>query len=186
MAKKKFNNKKREKKEEHRINHNIRVDHVRLVGDNVENAGEIVSTRDALETAKSMDLDLVEISPNAKPPVVKILDYNKFLYDEKKRKKEQEKKQKEANKPMKEIRMTPNISDNDLNTKSKKIVEFIEDSHKVKLVIRYKGRELYVANAKERGEVLLLKIADDLSDMVKVEAMPKLQGRNMFMTLAPK
>lgn len=182
---KNIKNKSKKVEDAHRINDRIRIDEVRLVGDNVNNPGEVIKTYKALELAKSMELDLVEISPSAKPPVVKILDYKKFLYEEKKHKKELEKKQKETNKPIKEIRLTPNISDNDLNTKKKKLEEFINDGHKVKLVIRYKGREMYVSNAKERGEILLLQIAETFSDNAKVEALPKLQGKNMFMTLSP-
>ena len=174
------------KKEEHRINDKIRVNEVRLVGDNIENPGNIIDTKKALELAISMELDLVEISPNVKPPIVKILDYDKFLYEEKKRIKDQVKKQKEKNKVLKEIRLSPNISENDLNTKKKKMEEFLEDGHKVKLTIKYKGRELYVPNAKERGELILLQIADNFAEMSKVEALPKLQGKNMFMTLTPK
>lgn len=183
--KKKFNNNNNSKKTEHRINQYIRVDEVRLVGENLDNPGDVIATRDALSLAESMELDLVEISPSAKPPVAKILDYNKFLYNERKRKKDQEKKQKENNKPMKEIRLTPNIGENDLKTKMNKVSEFLEEGHKVKFVIRYKGREMYVANAKEKGEFLLLKIAESFSENCKVEALPKLQGKQMFMSIAP-
>jgi translation initiation factor IF-3 len=171
---------------EHRINQTIRVPKVRLVGDNVENPGNVVDTAYAKQLAESMELDLVEISPNAEPPVVKILDYKKFLYEEKKRKKEQEKKSKENNKDLKEIRFTPNIGENDVNVKKKKIEEFLKDGHKVKLTVRYKGRELGIANTKSKGELILLSIAEDLSEICKVVEMPKLQGRNMYMNLAPK
>lgn len=186
MAKRKFNsNNNNKKKVEHRINRYIRVDEVRLVGDNLENSGDVVSTREALSLAETLELDLVEITPNANPPIAKILDYSKFLYEERKRKKDHEKKQKVNNKPMKEIRLTPNIGVNDLDTKKKKLEQFLVESHKVKLVIRYKGREMYVANAKEKGEVLLLNIADEMLEKCKVEALPKLQGKQMFLILAP-
>ena len=182
----KNNKQKKYNKKLHNINEDIRTNEVRLVGENVPNSGDVVPTTIAMGLANELELDLVEITPNAEPPVVKILDYKKFLYEEKKRKKEQEKRQKDANKTVKEVRLSLNISDNDLNTKKKKIGEFITELHKVKLSIKYKGREFYMENSKEKGEALMLTIADEFSEKSKVEALPKLQGRNMFMVLSPK
>lgn len=179
----KFNTRKRP---EHRINQHIKIPNVRLVGDNVENSGEVVKTSYAKQLAEKLNLDLVEISPNAEPPVVKILDYKKFLYEQKKRKKDQEKKAKDKNKDLKEIRFTPNIGENDILVKRNKIEELLNDGHKIKLTIRYKGREIGISNTKSKGELILLKIAEDLSDICKVVELPKMQGRNMYMNLAPK
>ena len=178
------NFKNNSKKEEHRINDRIYAKEVRITGDNIDNAGEIVSTKDALDIARKLELDLVEISPNATPPVVKVLDYSKFLYEQRKRKKEQDSKSK--NKEMKEIRLGVNISDNDINTKKKKIEEFLIKGHKVKLTLRYKGREFYLPNAKEKGELMMLTIADDFAEICKPESLPKLAGRQMIMIINPK
>ena len=170
---------KKEQQQEHRTNHMIRVPEVRLVGDNVE-AG-VYNTPDALKIAQSLELDLVEISPGAKPPVCKIIDYNKFLYDEKKKKKEMKAKSKTSE--VKEIRFTPNTDDHDFEFKVKHAEKFLGDGDKVKAHVQFKGRAIMF---KERGELLLLKFADRLKDVGALEGLPKMEGKRMFITLMPK
>jgi translation initiation factor IF-3 len=168
-------------KQTHRINQNIRVAQVRLVGDNVE-AG-IYNSYDALKLAKELTLDLVEISPNASPPVCRVVDYNKFLYEIKVREKEQAKKQRESNKELKEMRFTANTDEGDVETKKKKIIEFLKKGHKVKLYITFKGREI---THSDRGQILLLKLTTEVEEFGKAEYLPKMEGKNMHMILAPK
>ncbi len=170
---------KKEQQQEHRTNHMIRVPEVRLVGDNVE-AG-VYNTPDALKIAQSLELDLVEISPGAKPPVCKIIDYNKFLYDEKKKKKEMKAKSKTSE--VKEIRFTPNTDDHDFEFKVKHAEKFLGDGDKVKAHVQFKGRAIMF---KERGELLLLKFADRLKDVGALEGLPKMEGKRMLVMFAPK
>ncbi len=168
------------KTDEHKINRYIRAPFVRLVGDNVENAG-ILSLREALELAEKMELDLVEISPNAEPPVVKIIDYQKFLYQQKKKQKElQTKAQKVV---VKEIRFGPNTDEHDYNFKLKHAQKFLEEGHKVKAFVFFKGRSILY---KEQGEILLLKLAQDLEDYGKIDQLPKLEGKKMQILISPK
>jgi translation initiation factor IF-3 len=168
------------KADEHKINRYIRAPFVRLVGDNVENSG-ILSLREALELAEKMELDLVEISPNAEPPVVKIIDYQKFLYQQKKKQKElQTKAQKVV---VKEIRFGPNTDEHDYNFKLKHAQKFLEEGHKVKAFVFFKGRSILY---KEQGEILLLKLAQDLEDYGKIDQLPKLEGKKMQILISPK
>lgn len=162
-----------------RINNQIRIPEIRLVGDNVEVG--VYPTRKALDIARSMNLDLVEISPKAKPPVCRIVDYKKFLYD--KKKKEKELKAKQIKTVIKEIRFTPNTDDHDFEFKLKHAKKFLEDGSKVKAYVHFRGRNILF---KERGELLLLKMADQLSDLGSIEQMPKLEGRRMIMFISPK
>jgi translation initiation factor IF-3 len=164
---------------EHRINHLIRVPQVRLVGDNVEIG--IYSTQEALKIAQQQMLDLVEISPNADPPVCKVIDYNKFLYDKKKKEKEMKAKAKVSE--VKEIRFTPNTDDHDFDFKSRHAEGFLKDGNKVKAYVQFKGRAIQF---KERGELLLLKFAERLQEIGTPEALPKLEGKRMFIMMAPK
>ena len=164
---------------EHRINQFIRVPQVRLVGDNVEVG--VYPTPDALKMAQAQQLDLVEISPNADPPVCKIIDYNKFLYDKKKKEKEMKAKSKASE--VKEIRFTSNTDDHDFDFKSKHAEKFLKDGNKVKAYVQFKGRAIQF---KERGELVLLKFAERLADVGLPEGMPKLEGKRMLMVLAPK
>lgn len=181
---KKFNN-RREQEHKHRINYFIKASEVRLIGDNIENAGDVVKLDKALKLANSLGLDLVEISPNANPPVAKIVDYKKYLYNEEKKLKELEKKQKENNKPIKEVQFTPNIGIADIETKTKHIREFITENHKVKIVMKFKqGREMQ--NSLDKGQLILLELVKNLEDISKPESMPKLNGKNMFIMLNPK
>ena len=167
------------KEAEHRINHFIRVPQVRLVGDNVEVG--VYNTQDALKMAQEQQLDLVEISPNADPPVCKIIDYNKFLYDKKKKEKEMKANAKVSE--VKEIRFTPNTDEHDFNFKAKHAENFLKDGNKVKAYVQFKGRAIQF---QDRGQLLLLKFAERLTDVGILESMPKMEGRRMLAMFAPK
>jgi translation initiation factor IF-3 len=170
---------RREQQQEHRTNHMIRVPQVRLVGENVEVG--VYSTQEALRIAQAQELDLVEISPQADPPVCKVIDYNKFLYDKKKKEKEMKAKAKVSE--VKEIRFTPNTDDHDFEFKTKHAEGFLKDGNKVKAYVQFKGRAIQF---KERGELILLKFAERLAEIGQPEALPKLEGKRMFLMLAPK
>jgi translation initiation factor IF-3 len=150
-----------------------------VVGENVEPG--IYNLRDALDIADNLDLDLVEISPNANPPVCKVIDYKKFLYEQKKKMKEI--KAKTAKVVVKEIRLGPNTDDHDFNFKLKHAIKFLEDGAKVKVDVFFKGRSIIY---KERGEIILLRFAQELAEYGKVERLPKLEGKRMIMIIAPK
>jgi len=167
------------KEAEHRINHFIRVPQVRLVGDNVQVG--IYPTAEALKKAQEQGLDLVEISPNADPPVCKIIDYNKFLYDKKKKEKEMKANAKVSE--VKEIRFTPNTDEHDFNFKAKHAENFLKEGNKVKAYVQFKGRAIQF---KDRGQLLLLKFAERLNDVGVLESMPKMEGRRMLAMFAPK
>ena len=167
-------------KDQYRINGRIRnVPNVRLVGENVE-AG-VYTIQEALEIADSLYLDLVEISPSADPPVCKVVDYQKFLYQQKKRQKEQ--KAKSVKVVVKEIRFGPQTDDHDYNFKLKHAVSFLKEGAKVKAYVFFKGRSILF---KEQGEVLLLRFANDLEDYGRVEMMPTLEGKRMSVMFSPK
>ncbi|MDR0349824.1 MAG: translation initiation factor IF-3 [Tannerella sp.] len=166
-------------RELHRINERIRVPEVRLVGENVTIG--VYPTTQALQIAENMGLDLVEISPNAAPPVCKIIDYQKFLYQQKKRQKEQ--KAKSVKVIVKEIRFGPQTDDHDYNFKLRHAKSFLEEGAKVKAYVFFKGRSILF---KEQGEVLLLRFANDLEDYGKVEQLPVLEGKRMIIMLSPK
>ena len=151
---------------------------VRLVGENIE--GGVYPTRKALEIAEELELDLVEISPNATPPVCKVIDYKKFLYEQKKRDKEM--KAKATKVVIKEIRFGPQTDDHDYGFKKKHGEKFLKEGSKVKAYVFFKGRSIIY---KDQGEILLLRLATDLEDYGKVEQMPKLEGKRMTMFLAP-
>lgn len=167
------------KEAEHRINHFIRVPQVRLVGENIEVG--VYSTQDALKIAQEQQLDLVEISPQADPPVCQVIDYNKFLYNKKKKEKEMKAKSKVSE--VKEIRFTPNTDDHDFDFKAKHAENFLKDGNKVKAYVQFKGRAIQF---KERGELLLLKFAERLNEVGILESLPKLEGRRMLAMFAPK
>ena len=160
------------------INENIRANEVRLVGDNVEPG--IYPLEKALQLAEEMELDLIEITHNAQPPVCKILDYQKFLYQQRKRQKEQ--KQKATKIVVKEIRFGPQTDDHDYNFKLKHAISFLKEGSKVKAYVFFRGRSILF---KEQGEVLLLRFANDLEEYGKVEMMPVLEGKRMTIMLAP-
>ncbi|MFK6999998.1 translation initiation factor IF-3 [Flavobacterium oreochromis] len=168
-----------EKKDEHRINQYIRVPEIRLVGDNVE--PRVVKTSEALRLADELELDLVEISPNAEPPVCKIMDYKKFLYEQKRR--EKELKAKSTQIILKEIRFGPQTDEHDYEFKKKNAEKFLKDGAKLKAFVFFKGRSIIY---KEQGQILLLRLAQDLEEVGKVEAMPVLEGKRMIMFITPK
>jgi len=178
-------------KPQFRINEHIRVPEIRLVGDNLQEVGEIVgqdlepgtvyNTRQAKDWARKAELDLVEISPKAKPPVVKIIDFNKFLYE--KKKKEKEMKAKAAKTVVKEIRFGPNTDDHDFDFKLRHAQGFLEDGAKVKAYVHFRGRTIVF---KERGELLLLRFIKELEEYGAAEALPKMEGRRMIVIIAPK
>lgn len=170
---------KKEQQQEHRTNHMIKSPEVRLIGENVEPG--VFSLAEANKIAKEMELDLVEISPGANPPVCRIIDYNKFLYEEKKKKKEMKAKAKTSE--VKEIRFTPNTDDHDFEFKVKHAEKFLKDGDKVKAHVQFKGRAIMF---KERGELLLLKFADSLKDVGALEGLPKMEGKRMLVMFAPK
>jgi translation initiation factor IF-3 len=167
------------KEAEHRINHFIRVPEVRLVGDNVTVG--VYAIQDAQKIAQQQGLDLVEISPQADPPVCKVVDYNKFLYDKKKKEKEMKANSKTAE--LKEIRFTPGTDDHDFDFKARHAENFLKEGHKVKAYVQFKGRAIMF---KERGELVLLKFAERLAEIGQVEGLPKLEGKRMLMVIAPK
>jgi translation initiation factor IF-3 len=170
----------RQKEAEHKINYLIKSSTVRLVGDNVENC--VSDTRKALSIAREMGLDLVEISNNGGISICKIVDYNKFLFDKKKKEKELKKKQKEKQFDIKEIRMTPNTDDHDFNFKLNHAKNFLSHNDKVLLTVFFKGREI---TYKEKGEIILLKFAQELEGIGIAENLPKLEGKKMVMTIKP-
>jgi translation initiation factor IF-3 len=169
----------KKKEPDHRINDMIRVPEVRLVGENVEVG--VYPTRKALELADELELDLVEISPNAVPPVCKIMDYSKFVYEQKKKQKEIKANAKQT--VIKEIRFGPNTNEHDFEFKLKHAIKFLEAGEKVRAYVHFKGRAIVY---KEQGEILLLRFAQALEDYGKVELLPKLEGKRMFLTVAPK
>ncbi|MDD2631050.1 translation initiation factor IF-3 [Candidatus Falkowbacteria bacterium] len=163
----------------HKINLHIKAPVVRVVGDNVEQ--DIYNIKDALEIAEKQGLDLVEISPTANPPVCRVIDYKKFLYDQKKKQKEI--KAKTVKVVVKEIRLGPNTDDHDFNFKLNHARKFLEEGAKVKVDVFFKGRTIVY---KDKGEIILLKFAQELEEVGKVERMPKLEGKRMIMIMAPK
>ncbi|MFD2568987.1 translation initiation factor IF-3 [Pseudotenacibaculum haliotis] len=168
------------KQDQHRINDKIKyVDEVRLVGDNVK--VDIYPLSTAKEMAREQGLDLVEISPKAVPPVCKIIDYKKFLYEQKKRDKAL--KAKATKVVVKEIRFGPQTDEHDYEFKKKHAIKFLQDGAKLKAFVFFKGRSIIF---KEQGQILLLKLAQELEEYGKVEQLPKLEGKRMIMFIAPK
>ncbi|MEJ8570883.1 translation initiation factor IF-3 [Microbaculum marinum] len=163
-----------------RVNQEIEAAQVQLITDTGENRG-IVPIADALTLAEQVGLDLVEISPNASPPVAKILDYGKYKYQAQKKAAEARKKQKTIE--IKEIKMRPNIDTHDYDVKMRAIRRFFEEGDKVKVTLRFRGREMA---HQELGMNLLVRVRDELDEIAKVEAEPKLEGRQMIMVLAPR
>lgn len=170
---------KREDADPHKINGKIMAREVRLVLDGEE--PQVMSTPDALKLAEEMDLDLVEISPNAVPPVCRILDYRKFLYNQKRKQKELKAKQSKV--ILKEIRFGPNTDDHDFAFKLAHARKFLEEGSKVKAYVFFRGRTIVF---KDRGEILLLKFVQELNDVGALEQMPKLEGKRMIVMINPK
>ena len=165
-------------KNQYRINEQIRAKEVRIVN---EGGSAVMPTRQALDMARSQGVDLVEISPNAQPPVCRIIDYSKFLYQQKKHAKEMKAKQVKVE--VKEIRFGPQTDEHDYNFKLKHAKEFLDAGNKVRAYVFFRGRSILF---KEQGEVLLLRFANDLEEYGKVEQMPALEGKKMFLYIAPK
>jgi translation initiation factor IF-3 len=164
-----------------KINREIQAKSVRLVGDNIEKPNQVLPLSEALKIAERMELDLVEISPTAEPPVCRIVDYQKYLYQQKRKQKEI--KAKTVKVVVKEIRFGPHTDDHDYNFKLKHAVNFLDEGAKVKAFVFFKGRSIIY---KEQGEILLLRFAQDLEEYGKVDQLPKLEGKRMIMFLSPK
>ena len=164
---------------EHRINQHIRATQVRVVGENIEPG--VYSLEEARRMAEELEVDLVEISPNADPPVCRLVDYNKFLYEKKKKDKEQKAKAKQTE--VKEIRFTPNTDDHDFDFKAKHAEKFLQEGKKVKCFVQFKGRSILF---QDRGQLLLLKFAERLTEWGSLESMPKMEGRRMLAMFTPK
>jgi len=169
----------RQEAELHRINNKITSREVRLVIEGEE--PQVLSTADAIKLAEEQEMDLVEISPNAVPPVCKILDYKKFLYNQKRKQKELKAKQSKI--VIKEIRFGPNTDDHDFDFKLAHAKKFLEEGSKVKAYVFFRGRTIVF---KDRGEILLLKFAQELSEIGTLESMPKLEGKRMIIMINPK
>lgn len=181
MKKKPFRRGGRVEKEVlHKINEHIKSIEVRIVGDNIPES-KVIATREAMRMAEDLGVDLVEISPNAEPPICRLIDYQKFLFQQKKKAKEI--KAKTVKVVVKEIRFGPNTDEHDYNFKLKHAENFLKEGSKVKAYVFFRGREIVF---KDRGEILLLKFVQELGDICKVENMPKLEGNKMIMMLAPK
>ncbi|WP_108721230.1 translation initiation factor IF-3 [Virgibacillus indicus] len=161
------------------VNEKIRAREVRLIDSNGDQLG-VKSRQEALEIAQTRNLDLVLVAPNAKPPVCRIMDYGKYRFEQQKKEKEARKKQKVIN--VKEVRFTPGIGDHDYETKLKNAKKFLEKGDKVKAAVRFRGRAI---THKELGREVLDRMAEDVKDVATVETKPKMEGRNMFMMLAP-
>ena len=166
-------------KNQYRVNEQIRVNEVRIVGDDIESM--VLPTSKALRMAEERGVDLVEISPTAVPPVCRLIEYSKFLYQLKKR--QQEQKAKQVKIDVKEIRFGPQTDDHDYNFKLKHAIGFLQDGDKVKAYVFFKGRSILF---KEQGEILLLRFAKDLEEYGKLEMMPLLEGKRMTIMMAPK
>lgn len=164
---------------EHRLNNEITAPEVRVVGEDIEPG--VYPLAEALKMAAAQEVDLVEISPNAVPPVCRLIDYRKFLYEKKKKDKEQKAKAKQSE--VKEIRFTPNTDEHDFDFKAKHAEKFLQDGNKVKCYVQFKGRAIMF---QERGELLLLKFAERLAEFGSLESMPKMEGRRMLAMFSPK
>lgn len=172
---------KKDKELSYRINTEIKCDRVRLVGDNVDT--DVYDIYTALKIAREQELDLIEINSKSVPPICKVEDYGKFLYNVKKKQKDIEKNNKSNKVEVKEMRFTPNIDEHDYEFKKNHIIKFLNDGDKVKVYVFFKGREIKYA---DKGELVLVRLADDLSDISIVERMPILDGSKMMMYLRPK
>jgi translation initiation factor IF-3 len=162
-----------------RINERIRVPEVRLIGDDGQQVG-VVSRDEALRYAQSRDLDLVEVAADARPPVVRVLDYSKYKYEQEQKAKAARRHQKQVN--VREIKLRPKIATNDYETKKNHVVRFLKGDDRVKVTIMFRGRE---QTHPERGERLLMRLAEDVADLGTIEQSPQQDGRNMTMLLAP-
>ena len=183
-------NRAQDEKFNYRLNRDIRASRIRLVGENLEEISELVgktietgiyNTHQVIQWAEEMEMDLVEISPNADPPVCKIIDYKKFIYDRKK--KEKELKAKTAKTVIKEIRFGPNTDDHDFDFKVKHALKFLESGEKIKAYVHFRGRAIVF---KDRGELILLRFIKELEEFGAAEELPKLEGKRMIVMISPK
>jgi translation initiation factor IF-3 len=165
----------------HRINEGIRSPQIRIVGDDIES--KICSVYEAMKIAEPLDVDVVEINPNSNPPICKLIRYDKFLYEEKRKVKEIEKKNREQRVDVKEIRLGPNTDTHDIEFKIKHAIGFLEDGDKVKVVMKFGGREMMF---KERGQKLMLEFVQKIAEYGIPEALPKFEGKRLFMTIRSK
>jgi translation initiation factor IF-3 len=166
-------------RDETRINERIRVPQVRLIAEDGNQVG-VVPTEQALAYARERDLDLVEVAPEARPPVTRVLDYSKYKYEQEQKAKAARRHQKQVN--IREIKLRPKIATNDYETKKRHVVRFLEGDDRVKVTIMFRGRE---QSHPERGEALLMRLADDVAELATVEQRPQQDGRNMTMLLSP-
>ena len=164
----------------YRTNNQIQSQEVRVVGDNVE--GGIMDLEDALTLSNQLDLDLIEINQGSTPSICKIMDYQKFLYDEAKRQREQEKRSRDSRMDVKEIRFGPNTGEHDFEFKKRHIINLLQNGDKVKVFVFFKGREI---RFKEQGELLLLKLVNDLEEYGSAESLPKLEGKRLIIFIKP-
>lgn len=169
----------RQVQREHKLNNEITAPEVRVVGENIEPG--VYPIAKALQMATELEVDLVEISPNAVPPVCRLINYQKFLYEKKKKDKEQKAKSKQSE--VKEIRFTPNTDEHDFDFKSKHAEKFLQEGNKVKCYVQFRGRAIMF---KDRGELLLLKFAERLAEVGSLESMPKMEGKRMIAIFTPK
>jgi translation initiation factor IF-3 len=183
-------NKVQDEKYNYRLNREITSPRIRLVGDNFDEISEVAgkeietgifNTHQVIRWAEELEMDVVEISPNADPPVCKVIDFKKFIYDRKK--KEKELKAKTAKTVIKEIRFGPNTDDHDFGFKVKHAIKFLEDGEKIKAYVQFKGRAIVF---KDRGELILLKFIKELEELGAAEELPKLEGKRMIVMIAPK
>ena len=165
----------------HRINDGIRAPQIRIVGDGIES--KVCSVQEAMKIAEPLDVDVVEINPNASPPVCKLIRYDKFLYEEKRKAKEIEKKNREQRVDVKEIGLGPNTDTHDIEFKVRHAINFLKEGDKVKLVMKFTGREMVY---KERGQKLMLEFIQKLEDHGVAETLPKMEGKRMFVTIRQK
>lgn len=171
----------KEKKVSHRLNGEIRHRHVRIIGDKIES--KVCSLEEAIKIAESLNSDVVEINSSNNPPLCKIIKYDKFLYEEKRKQKEIEKRNREARVDIKEIRLTPNIDTHDIQFKTKNAIKFLNEGDKVRIVMQFKGREIsYV----DKAQKTILEFVQNISDYGSAENLPKLEGKKMFITILPK
>ena len=166
-------------RDETRINDRIRIREVRLIGDDGNQVG-VIPTEEALKYARERDLDLVEVAPNSRPPVCRVLDYSKYKYEQEQKAKAAKRHQKQVN--VREIKLRPKIADNDYETKKNHVVRFLNGDDRVKVTIMFRGRE---QSHPERGEALLMRLAEDVAELGTVEQRPIQDGRNMTMLLSP-
>lgn len=169
------------KKNYYRVNDKIVENEVRVVGDNVE--GGIMSIEDALALADQMELDLIEINRGPTPSICKVMDFQKFLYDEKKRQREKEKRDRENQMELKEMRFGPNTGDHDFEFKKRHIINFLQNGDKVKAYVFFKGREIKFKN---QGEILLLRLVEEIEEYGTPESLPKLEGKRLTIFIKPK